>query len=90
LAVVAVIAAGPDDEHKVSPGRCRGVLNGGRADCLSAVDDGVIQGQVAGREWHDPPGQRHPGRAHDADSIDHTDGAGEQVDQHPDGVLGGG
>jgi hypothetical protein len=89
-AVVAVVAAGADDENDVSPGRCRGVLNRGRADGPPSAHDGVIQGQVAGCERHDPPSQRYPGRAHDTNGVDHTDGAGEQVDQHPDGVLGGG
>jgi hypothetical protein len=52
--------------------------------------EGVVQEQVAGCEGHDPSGQRYPGRAHDPDRVDHADSAGEQVDQHPGGVLGGG
>jgi hypothetical protein len=88
--IAAVVQPGANDEYRVCPGRSRGVLNRGRADGVSAVDEGVVQGQVAGRERHDSPDQRHPGRAHDVDGVDHAGGAGEQVDQHPGGVLGGG
>jgi hypothetical protein len=88
--IVAVVETGADDEHDLGRGWCRGELNPGPADGLAACGEGGLQGEVTRGQRHGPPGQRHPRRADDVDGVDHADCAGEQVDQHPGGVLSGG
>ncbi|MFC0105564.1 hypothetical protein [Kibdelosporangium aridum] len=82
--------AGSDDQHRVPCGGHRSQAHWDGADRLPAGVERVGEAQVTGCERDYPPGERNLGGTDDPDDVNDADGASQQVDQHPAGMLGRG